>query len=81
MMMTMRNRSALAACLAVQLAAVPARAFTASDTHTPLSADVAPGRYVALHGRVVPGSEGVVRDALDRAGPGKPMVLVDSPGG
>ncbi len=59
----------------------PAQAFTVADTHTPLSVEVRPGRFVALHGRILPGSEGVVRAALDRAGAGRPTVLVDSPGG
>ncbi len=79
MMAAMRYRLALAACLALPFA--PAEAFTAADTHTPLSAEARAGRFVALHGRIVPGSENVVRDALDRAGPGTSTVLVDSPGG
>lgn len=77
MMAAMRSRLALLAFFA----ATPAQAFTAADTHTPLSAQVRPGPVVALHGRIVPGSEAVVRAALDRAGAGRPTVLVDSPGG
>ena len=81
MMPAMRYRLSLPAVLCLLAAAAPADAFTAADTHTPLSAEVRAGRLVALHGRIVPGSEGVVRAALDRAGAGRPTVLVDSPGG
>lgn len=67
--------------LALLFAAGPARAFTAADTHTPLVATVMAGRWVALHGRIVPGSPDVVRAALDRAGTPRPVVVIDSPGG
>lgn len=77
MMAAMRSLLALVPLLF----AAPALAFTPADTRTPLSATVVAGRFVALHGRIVPGSDGVVRAALDRAGPGRPTVLVDSPGG
>lgn len=81
MMADMRCHLALFALLLLALLGAPAQAFTAADTRTPLSAEVRPGRFVALHGRIGPGSEAVVRAALDRAGPGRPTVLVDSPGG
>lgn len=77
MMADMRYSLAVTTIL---LAAAPARAFTAADVQTPLAAEVRAG-IVALHGRIVPGSEGVVRAALDRAGPERPRVLIDSPGG
>jgi len=78
MVAVMRCRLAL---LALLLTAAPARAFTQADTRTPLSADVQVGHFVALHGHIIPGSLEMVRSALDRAGPGRPTVLVDSPGG
>lgn len=76
-------RLALASLLLASLlpAGGPALAFTDADTRTPLRAAVAPGRWVALGGRIVPGSPAVVRAALDRAGPGRVAVLIDSPGG
>ena len=68
------------AILALLLATLPGHAYTQADIRTPMSA-VTAERFVALHGRIVPGSLLVVRAALDRAGPGRATVLVDSPGG
>ena len=81
MMDAMRAPTALMALLILLPSAAPGLAFTAADTRTPLSAAVRPGGWVALRGRIGPGSPAVVRAALDRAGPGRPAVLVDSPGG
>ena len=64
----------------VLLLATPGSAFTQADIHTPMSA-ASGEHFVALHGRIVPGSLPVVRAALDRAGPGRTTVLIDSPGG
>ena len=66
--------------LALLLATPPGYAYTRADIHTPLSAASGEG-FVALHGRIVPGSLPVVRAALDRAGPERTTVLIDSPGG
>lgn len=77
---TMCLRLVLPVLFVSLLTAGQVHAFTQADLHTPLSASVA-GPFVVLHGRIVPGSVDVVRAALDRAGPGRPVVLVDSPGG
>lgn len=74
-----RMRPSLA-ILASLLATAPGLAYTRADIHTPLSAASGEG-FVALHGRIVPGSLPVVRAALDRAGPGRTRILIDSPGG
>lgn len=66
--------------LALLLVTDPGYAYTQADIHTPLSA-ASGERFVALHGRIVPGSLPLVRAALDRAGPGRTTVLIDSPGG
>ncbi len=59
----------------------PARAFTAADTRTPMTVSAEDTRWIALRGRVVPGSLAVVRAALDRVKEARPVLLVDSPGG
>ncbi len=58
-----------------------ARAFTDADTRTPLTVTSEGRRWIALRGRVVPGSLAVVRAALDREKQARPLLLVDSPGG
>ena len=59
----------------------PARAFTVADTQTPMTVASGDPRWVALRGRIVPGSVAVVRAALDSLKQAHPMLLVDSPGG
>ena len=59
----------------------PARAFTAADTQTPMRITSEDPRWIALRGRIVPESTGVVRAALGREKRSRPVVLIDSPGG
>ena len=58
-----------------------AQAFTAADTHTPMTIASENSRWIALRGRIVPSSPAVVRAALDRTKGDHRLVLVDSPGG
>ena len=63
------------------VAVCPARAFTAADTRTPITVASQSPHWIALRGRIVPGSLAAVGAALERTRGGHPVVLVNSPGG